>query len=104
MTTYIIAPAEKDSSHGIKKVSWLARKKPRTANIGSTIPLNVPKTNALFLLFKVLCIGRATASPSGKFWSAIPIAINRAGTKFCVVAKAEPKAKPTAKPSGILWL
>ena len=48
--------------------------------------------------------GRLTASPSGKFWIPIPMARLLALSK---VAEAdfpmEPKATPTANPSGILW-
>lgn len=47
--TYIIAPAEKDNSHGSKLLIDDAKKKPAIAKIGSTIPLKVPSINAFFL-------------------------------------------------------
>ena len=54
---------------------------PMTAEMGSTIPLRLPKRNDLLLLIPSRRKGRDTAEPSGKFWIPIPNAnINAALT------------------------
>lgn len=100
--TYIIEPADKDKSQGIRLDMLEAKKKPAVAKSGSTSPLKTARRKDFFLLFKQLLSGKAVASPSGKFWIAIPTANISAESCEELVANAVPTAKPTDKPSGML--
>ena len=72
--------------------------------IGSTMPDNVPITNALLFFIPSECSGKDNIAPSGKFCMAIPIA-NAHAADMAIGLSAnieEPKITPTAIPSGIL--
>lgn len=78
MTTNIIVPLAKESSHGSAKEMWEADKNPIIAKIGSTIPLKIPKKIDFLRVFMQFCIVIAVASPSGKFCIPIPSIIETA--------------------------
>lgn len=103
-TTKIIAPAENDNSQGSKNVIDVARKYPKIAKIGSTIPLKTANRNDFLQILVYFCSGMAVASPSGKFCSAIPTANITAERYKLFVATAVPSEKPTARPSGMLCI
>lgn len=103
-TTYIIAPAAKDSKYGragvIVEISSIVNK----LAMGSTIPDNAPIANALALCIPSEYNGIDSTAPSGKFCRAIPIANAHAADIGIVEpsAKADAKITPTAMPSGML--
>ena len=68
------------------------------------MPLSCPIKKAFLRLNPSLLKGTLTAKPSGKFWMPIPKAKRQAATKVAPskLYAIEPKATPTAKPSGIL--
>ena len=72
--------------------------------IGSTMPDNVPITNALLFFIPSECSGMDNMAPSGKFCIAIPIANAHAADVAMLLFASieEPKITPTAIPSGIL--
>ena len=102
-TTYIIAPAANDNKKGSKYLILSTNKAPIIPLIGSTIPLNCPKKNAFFLERPSLLRGTLTAVPSGKFCIPIPSASKHAATSVAPSNPylIDPKATPTAKPSGL---
>ena len=100
--TKSIVPAEKESSHGSKRVMCEVKKNPKTAKMGSAIPLNVPSKKDFVLLFVQLYIGSAVASPSGMFCKAIPTATAIEEKERVLVEMALPTANPTIRPSGML--
>ena len=65
-TTYSIAPAAAESSHGIKGVSCAAASTTSTPNTGSTIPESAPYANARPRDSPSCRSGSATAAPSGE--------------------------------------
>ena len=101
-TTYIIAPAAKESKNGRRYLTLSTKSAPITPAIGSTIPLRLPIINDLVLDNPSRLNGTETAVPSGKFWSPIPKASRQVAPSVTPSSPyfKEPKATPTANPSG----
>ena len=66
-TTYTIAPAEKANRYGNIGDIHVIKAMVNNPAIGSTIPLNAPNPNALFLDNPSLCNGIDMIAPSGRF-------------------------------------
>ena len=104
-TTYIMAPAENASIHGMYGDMRPANSTTRMPNTGSARPDNAPSPNAFGALIPSCSMGSATAAPSGIFWMPMPMASatampNMAGSPpFCA---AMANSRPTLMPSGML--
>ena len=104
-TTYIMAPAEKASSHGIHGVSAVAPSTTSTPNTGSASPESAPMAKAFGALMPSWSIGSDTAAPSGTFWMPMPMA---RATAMPTMAGSPPfspamaNSSPTDIPSGML--
>lgn len=98
-----MAPAAKESSHGITLIREPIRNTPKMPDIGSTTPDKVPYKNAFLLENPSSFNGREMAAPSGMFCRPIPIPKASAlAMVVAIVSLAIPKVNPTAIPSGIL--
>ena len=80
------------------------RKYPGIAKIGSITPLKKANQKDFLVFLMHEYIGSAVASPSGKFWMAIPMANIKEVKTPEFAAIAVPIANPTESPSGILCI
>ena len=103
-TTYNMAPAANDNSHGMTNVAPCTMATVAIPAMGSTIPLKEPYRNALPFEHPSFFKGSEIAAPSGKFCKPMPRAKEMAAAYVtdAPVCKDMANASPTAMPSGIL--
>ena len=97
-TTAIIAPAEKESAHGMSPATAPAARTPARQAGTSTAPDPTAKRKLLKGVIPFARSGKATHIPSGRFCTAMPNASRSAPAP----AAPSAKATPTASPSGML--
>ena len=101
LMTNSIAPAANASPIGRTGRAKATAPAPNRPPIGSTRPVAVAIHNAYQRLYPSRIRGRATARPSGMFWSPMPMA--RLIPLFIDSSVPPPNPTPTASPSGKLW-
>lgn len=86
------------------EVTCVTRTAPKTPAMGSTMPEACPYIKLLKRERPSRLSGMETAAPSGKFCIPMPMATAIAGrvASGVMTPVKDPKATPTAKPSGIL--